>query len=639
MKRITALALCLLLLLQLFSGCGKTDPQPSSETTSSETTDAGTEPITEPTARVLSLVRKGESDYVIVYPAGADPETVTAIDTFAKSVESFTGVLLPVHTDAEKPTAHEIVVGDTNRSESDALWKTACYTGYETRVMGEKLAIWGSEPDSLRAAFKRVLAGLTEGDETGTYLYSSDRDTHGVTNAVFENVLLWDGGAKQEICALADKASEVRISETSADDYDYFLTYLEKSGFTCYDTNLIGENRFATYLSEKQEIHVAYYPAYRFARVVAEPRGYLPPVEEPTYVKKTDATLTQLAGYRTAGDYKQGDQQGPQMLNASGAVIAFGMSYLVQLEDGSFVMIDGGSFVQPNDQYEGNAEDVNRLIDTMVTMNRGTGFEKPQVTWIITHSHSDHMQIANQVLATRAKDIQVNMVCYNFPDYEGGKVQVIDNGLASHQNLVNNFKTRLATYFPKCEIFVFHAGQKLLLPGCRIDFLHTHEDYILHDYAGENGDPYVFGLGNLTTSVWKMTISGHTFLVMGDSEFTLVDQLVNAYGASVLKSDILQVTHHGYSGGTIPFSRIFTGSSEKTVCLWPTDAWRFHNDNRRVGSSNPNGLNHFNYLLRSSPVCYHFHAGHTVVVSFADLSVRINGMVVKQDDLGKNYTP
>ena len=62
-----------------------------------------------------------------------------------------------------------------------------------------------------------------------------------------------------------------------------------------------------------------------------------------------------------------------------------------------------------------------------------------------------------------------------------------------------------------------------------------------------------------------------------------------------LKSDILQITHHGANGGYTALNAII----DPEICLWPIDAWRFHTDARMLGFQR--GYE-FNWVLRNDEI-------------------------------------
>ena len=60
----------------------------------------------------VTLAAKGESQYRIIVPAEAIPAERYAAEELQRYLEKMSGAKLPIVTDAEKPTAHEILLGD-----------------------------------------------------------------------------------------------------------------------------------------------------------------------------------------------------------------------------------------------------------------------------------------------------------------------------------------------------------------------------------------------------------------------------------------------------------------------------------------------------------------------------------------------
>ena len=60
----------------------------------------------------VTIAEKGQSQYRIVVPAGAIPAERYAAEELQRYLEKLSGAKLPIVTDAEKPTAREILLGD-----------------------------------------------------------------------------------------------------------------------------------------------------------------------------------------------------------------------------------------------------------------------------------------------------------------------------------------------------------------------------------------------------------------------------------------------------------------------------------------------------------------------------------------------
>ena len=91
--------------------------------------------------------------------------------------------------------------------------------------------------------------------------------------------------------------------------------------------------------------------------------------------------------------------------------------------------------------------------------------------------------------------------------------------------------------FKGAQLIKPHTGQSISIRNAVIDVLFTHEDLY----------PNAVGVDTLnnTSTVLRMSIAGQTILITGDAEVTANNSLCRMY-KEYLKSDILQVPHHGY---------------------------------------------------------------------------------------------
>ena len=306
---------------------------------------------------------------------------------------------------------------------------------------------------------------------------------------------------------------------TIADVKNYENT-LKSSGYTLVQDNEIGNNRFATYTKGEQMIHVSFFAADGEIRI--------------TYGAKTYMGNTQ-----PVSGYSQVVTPSVSMIEIGGT----GLSMVIQLADGSFIVIDGGQGQDTSDAQQ--AADLARLVNFL--KEKAPAGTKPQITWMITHAHPDHIVIASRLLANHKNEVNVNLVCYNFPVYS----ELTTNA--------NTFVSRVKQYFPKAEHYVMHTGNKLYLPGCEIEFLYT---------ASEDLYPTSFTNGNQTSNSWRFTIEGKTILITGDIQTQSCDKMVNNYG-NYLASNVLQVVHHGVNGATKAFYQKVTNGNKLEVCFWP----------------------------------------------------------------------
>ena len=151
MKKITALFLALLMLLPSLLACNGTAPEETTEPdVSAETTPEVTEA---PVPTGLLLASNGATDYVIVRSEDCQTFVIDAMQDFRKAVENKYGVSLKPQDDwvkgikdgeAYDSAAPEILIGATNRRESQEVLATLQPGEYTIRVSGNKLVIVGT---------------------------------------------------------------------------------------------------------------------------------------------------------------------------------------------------------------------------------------------------------------------------------------------------------------------------------------------------------------------------------------------------------------------------------------------------------------------------------------------------------------
>lgn len=178
MKKLLCMLLSGLLLATSLTACGGTK---TAQTTAPETTTVVT---TEPTPETpydprnekydsITIAGVALSEYTIVYAPDAFeqaksqyPNSFSYGEThFAKLIaeelaavlKSMTGVELPVVPDTEAKTANEILIGDTNRSETKALSNRNVYL-YQTKVTGTKLCLQGASSAANYDAMEKLFA-------------------------------------------------------------------------------------------------------------------------------------------------------------------------------------------------------------------------------------------------------------------------------------------------------------------------------------------------------------------------------------------------------------------------------------------------------------------------------------------------
>ena len=98
-------------------------------------------------------------------------------------------------------------------------------------------------------------------------------------------------------------------------------------------------------------------------------------------------------------------------------------------------------------------------------------------------------------------------------------------------------------------------------------------------------------------------------MLLGDCEKELCQFMADVYGEE-LKSDILQLSHHGYNGACLDLYRYI----DPDICFWASDEYRFYNDPRCLGTAS--GYD-FNAWLRDDSIRRreHYHASADTTIA------------------------
>lgn len=231
----------------------------------------------------------------------------------------------------------------------------------------------------------------------------------------------------------------------------------------------------------------------------------------------------------------------------------YGMSYVIRLSDGRFLLIDGGYL------YDSDAD---ALWETLQAQATG---ELPVIAaWILTHQHEDHFHCFLRFMEKYGDAVRVEKMLFNFPAYddfthypelERDNARIPDSRACLRIPQMLDLIKRLGI-----PTFTPHTGQKYRIGDANVEFLACIDDSI-----------HVTQNGNATSLVFRMELGGQVILWTADAGCSYV-RLAERYGA-YLKADILQVPHHGFQSGK-PEAELRTYAlADAPVCLLPSSGY------------------------------------------------------------------
>ena len=325
-----------------------------------------------------------------------------------------------------------------------------------------------------------------------------------------------DNVEKPIICS--DLAELYRIRAANFKQYELLEAQACASGFVSYNKRYEGDVVFSTYVKENHALYLSYTPSEQCIRLISKENAILPEKKVPSFEKKVNPLITQV---RTA--YFSMD---------------CGMSYVIRVSDGRFILIDGGAV-----EYE----EADHLWD--VLMSQYEGKDKPVIAaWFITHPHDDHFGGFVQFMSKYREQVTLERVLYNWGASSMSPVPTGMNDLTEFNGLIESLGDTIKVITPR-------TGQRFVFADAIFDILFVCEDLYPEKITDINN----------TSLAMRMEIAGRRVLCIGDMSEQGADLLCKRYSEDTLRCEIYQVGHHGYYGGSDELHR----KVDPKVLLWP----------------------------------------------------------------------
>lgn len=482
-------------------------------------------------AETLDIVSGWKSSYVIITPKTASTQVETASRELRDAIQKKTGVSLKRKNDlltiTSKASETEILIGYTNRAESAEVMQDVPYGEYAIRVVGKKVVIAAWDETSLQKACEVFAEYVQEKGKFGSLTLASDYTASGDTfKGVGAIPHYEDKGITTQYIDLADGSCMLYVANTSRGDFVKYVEGLSDAGFTEFSFRQAGKMLYAIYNNEETILHASFNTTTREARIAADKAYDMTIFTDTEYEKVCEPTVS-LVG---------------QEVEVSTGWIYNAMCLVFRAEDGRFIIVDGGYGVFS----------VNKLYKTLRSLHVNDG-KITIAAWIMTHAHSDHTGAFQTLSNTTMKK---RIVVENFIHHFSTDAQHEAIGSAGTSQ-----KTRTAMKgYRDANIIKAHSGQVIQAGGMEIEMLFTYADM----------EPAVLDEMNTTSLVFRVTARDNSIMVLGDASNRSLNYLCNIYG-DYLKSDMVQIAHHGYNGVAKAYEWI-----DADVVLWPGGVRQFY---------------------------------------------------------------
>lgn len=475
---------------------------------------------------LLTIASGSETNYKIVRKQQDSGHVLNLATKIRECVKTQTGAMVGVEYDSylgeNDENAFEIILGNTARPETAEALKNMNPYEYTVTITGNKVVIASMSLFGLDKAvedFIGLMKSYTDNEEINIPV---TEEVRGKISGVNTALPTPSNATPIEAYRGLDDTFETVCEIKGETDYIAYLSSLEADGYKRFDENKIGNNLFATYTKDQEAVYVSYSASDNYLRIISETAKNLPNVTYTATSKNCSSSITQL---RFDDDAKN-----------------FGMGYVITLEDGSYLIVDGGG-------SNGNDEDV--LYNYLADNNKRTDGKIVIAAWIFTHEHWDHVANFLDFSSKYVSKVTVETFMWNF-------ARDIDVETAG------DYYSKMANHFARyknAKVIKVHAGQRAWVRNAEIEILFTHELLSEHRLVDMNE----------TSTIFRVNISGKKILFLADiSSYkyknTGVDVLYNMYGTE-LKSDIVQVAHHGWAGASIEIYSAVNAS----ITLWPVE--------------------------------------------------------------------
>ncbi len=327
-------------------------------------------------------------------------------------------------------------------------------------------------------------------------------------HALPEHIPSYPGGSNITCHDCNDSCFLYLITDTSKESFMEYKETLAGCGFNLYDEHTIRDNYFATYVTNEFLLHVYFTSHDRTTRIIVDKNTTLYQKEKHTTASPTQQTTL----YQMELDFR---------------TIDCGMCYITQCEDGSFFIIDSAHMNSTNDHLR-----LYQLLRSLTPSDHKIVI----AGWFFSHAHQDHICKFMDFLEAGFADCIIEGLYYNFPSLSAPGSE---NWKAGDSDTIREFFNLVENHSEIYKIKL-HTGQHFFIRNLEFEVLATHEDLY----------PMPITRFNDSSTILLMTVDGCRTLFLGDSNVAESTIAVARYGA-YMKSDIVQVAHHGYNGSNV----------------------------------------------------------------------------------------
>lgn len=479
-----------------------------------------------------STLGRGENGFTIGFTENqAKNELLISLNALTGA--AFTSTDEASSTDSYK----DIIVGKPNGDNNEN------FDYYENGVYfdGKDIYIYGHNQDDIANAVKNFVARIERyktlvGGDNYVLLCNADGFKWS-DNKVKYDVPLPDGLTWEGVYAAADSGRYLIYEDCTQAQFNAYCNKLTAAGFEKYFDRQASTNLFAGFYLGDDAAWVYYIADRKEMRVVFETYRPLPDFGNEG-AKVQEGYVTQMGVDETT--------------NSTHVLAGHGMGYIIGLEDGRYVVIDGLiSYYTDKDVL------ADKFYNYMKDNNKHPSGEIVIAAWIITHGHVDHYDNFNQFGKKYGAEVNCQYIIHNLPT----QLSLWGAANAGGDTYIDGTYNKMDRNFKSAVSYTVHTGYDVTIGGVYLEFMSTYEDvYNHHDVTVYSIDstqtPHSLDQMNDSSLTFRFTFNKGdsdeaTIFFLGDNYFDHGERLASMWDASYMKSDAVQLAHHGYNNGVM----------------------------------------------------------------------------------------
>ncbi len=366
---------------------------------------------------------------------------------------------------------------------------------------------------------------------------------------------------------LSDGSTLLTVSSTNENEYSLYLESLKTIGYieVMADRKIVEtDNKASVFTNGKYLISTNFIPSTDTAKIAIDELGLDSVDKVNKYLSIFDRDFSAKSNiteplFISLGLSVSEDKNAEGYYNT-------GLSYVLRLSDGSFIIIDGGDITSTNDHS-------GRLLS--VLKHYAPDPDNIRIAaWIITHPHSDHAKAFTEFYGNyinNSTDVTLEKIIANIPNYDTAVAATSEGQILLNSTLRSIFKQSKAN---GTDMYKAHTGQVYNLCGVTVEMLYTYDVTI--------PKKMVKGMDNTFSLCFNIYFEGKTIQITGDGTYVNIEALNSMYSEN-LKCDIVQVTHHGtisnFKSSSDPdkqahnfeqLTKYYTDYTKPEYAIWPS---------------------------------------------------------------------